>query len=128
MRKSLIPLMRLAGAGRMFALLSFAASAASAAELELNVTGSQTLSQALAALSPAAVAEGVTFAPGTVFGMSASEIAQLVVSKDGYVVARDWSGTVPVTAEELRAAGWVLRERDGVLKVVRESGVTIIFR
>lgn len=53
MREGLISMTRFAGAGRMFALLSFAASVSAAAELELNVTGSQTLSQELAAHSPA---------------------------------------------------------------------------
>ena len=93
----------------------------------LTVTNSWTLTAAQV-MSPAAVAEGVAFAPGTVFSMTAGEVAQLVKTQTGYVVARDWSGTLPKTADLTRSAGWVLRERDGDLKVVRESGIFIIFR
>ena len=93
----------------------------------LTVTNSWTLTAAQV-MSPAAVAEGVAFAPGTVFSMTASEIAQMVKTQDGYVVARNWSGTVPVTADSTRSAGWVLRERDGDLKVVRETGFIVTFR
>ena len=93
----------------------------------LTVTNSWTLTAAQV-MSPAAVAEGVVFAPGTVFSMTASEIAQMVKTQTGYVVARNWSGTVPVTADSTRSAGWVLRERDGDLKVVRETGFIVTFR
>ena len=91
------------------------------------VTGTWSLTAAQA-MSDAAVAENVTFADGVVFTMDAAEIAQLVKTKDGYAVARNWHGVRPVPSPALTAAGWSLASRDGELRLVRTSGICILFR
>ena len=60
--------------------------------------------------------------------MDAAEIAQLVKTKDGYAVARNWHGVRPVPSPALTAAGWALATRDGELRLVRTAGVCILFR
>jgi hypothetical protein len=92
-----------------------------------TVTGTWSLTAAQA-MSGAAVAENVTFAEGVVFAMDAEEIAQLVKTKAGYVVARDWHGVRPVPSPALKAAGWALDSRGGELLLVRTSGLYILFR
>jgi hypothetical protein len=53
---------------------------------------------------------------------------ELVKTKDGYAVARNWHGVGPVPSPALTAAGWSLASRDGELLLVRTSGICIIFR
>ena len=92
-----------------------------------TVTGTWSLTAAQA-MSDAAVAENVTFADGVVFSMDAAEIAQLVKTNDGYVLTRNWRGVRPVPSPALQEAGWALATLDGELRLVRTSGVCIIFR
>ena len=60
--------------------------------------------------------------------MDAAEIAQLVKTKDGYVLTRNWHGVRPVPSSAIQAAGWSLATRDGELRLVRTAGVCILFR